>query len=825
VGSEFLRSQPRGQVSASASWAWRALLGAAVIFGCRERVSPTALGGQQGARSALPDGGETPTISRSDGGAGGDASSSREGGASSDGGVSPRDPPAVASGTSRPPLLHCPGRVVPDACQLSGDSAKGLRLLGTLLEPLAARIDGVLDLDAAGNIRCAGCDCGDDGGALVIDCPGLVIAPGFINLHDHLGYAGTPPLPHPGELYEHRSDWRLGLHGHAPLPFSGGASTAQVLAQELRMVMGGATSIVGAGGRRGFLRNLEVAGQSEGLLPGAIQAETFPLDDAGGNVDGASCSFGDQPVSGEIAAKARAFVAHVGEGTDQAAEDELRCALGSLDMLGENAAVVHAMALARADAEALAERGASVVWSPRSNIDLYGSTAPVALLGSLAVRISLGTDWLASGSMNLLRELDCAQKYDHEVLGGYFDDFQLLRMVTENPAWALRLERRFGALAPGLVGDVAVFAERGADPYASVVHATAGDVKLVLRQGQPLYGARELVEAFRGGEACEELEVCGAAARVCARETGLTLAELRAAGEAVYPLFSCETPPNEPSCSAIVTHECPMGEAACEPPGAPPAWDVTDADADGVPDGVDICPRAFDPGQLDSDADGRGDACDPCPVSDPGLVPCPSSIAELRAPRSRFALGAAALVHGARVTALRTQGSKGFYLEDGDHEAYSGIFAYTNATAPKVALGQVIDLAGYFDSYQGTDELVSTQILAQATAPDDYAPLLVSLADIADGSPQAAALQSLFVRVSGAEVATTNPDFPKDYDETLLLGGLRLDDLITPDLDNQYPVATRFSSVQGISGFSFAHQKLYPRALEDLTLQPPPNDN
>jgi hypothetical protein len=800
-------------------WAWLACLGLAALLACRERVGASLPESESDAPGFGQHGGESAAMFGTEGGAGGDSGAREDGGGAGEGGAAAPARPEPAPGSARPPVIRCPGRVAPRECRVSGDSAKGVRLLGTLLEPLATRVDGVLDLDGAGNIRCAACDCGDAGGALVIDCPGLVVTPGFINLHDHLSYAGTPPLPHPDELYEHRNDWRLGLHGHAALPFSGGASTAQVLAQELRMVLGGATSIVGAGGRRGLLRNLDMPAEGEGVLAGVIRAETFPLDDASGNVDSAVCVFGDQPISGKIAAQAQAFVAHVGEGTDQQAEDELRCALGSLDLLGENAAVVHAMALSRADAEALAERGASVVWSPRSNIDLYGSTAPVALLASLGVRLSLGTDWLASGSMSLLRELDCAQKYDDQVLGGYFDSFQLLRMVTENPAWALRLEQRFGALRPGLVGDVALFSEHADDPYASAVHAAPSDVKLVLRQGQPLYGAAELVSAFREGESCEELAVCGASQRVCALETGLTLAEIRAAGEAIYPLFSCEMPAGEPSCSAIVTRECARGEQDCEMPAAPPAWDRSDADGDGVPDALDVCPRVADPEQLDSDVDGRGDACDACPLFNPGLVPCALSIAELRAPQSRLSPGAAVLIREARVTALRSQGSKGYYIEDGDHGPYSGIFVYTAGASPKVAFGDSVDLQGYFDGYQGTDELVSAQLLGQVPATSDYAPLLVSLADIADGSPRAAALASLFVRLPGAEVESTNPDDPKDYDETLLSGGLRLDDLIASDLDNQYLVGTRFSSLQGISGFSFGHQKLYPRTLEDLSLE------
>ena len=789
-----------------------ALLVLSAVFGCRERTVLRPTDAASGAGGEPRSGGGEPSPAREPAGVGGEPVAAGQGsGAASGGGGGSNE------ASARPPLVTCPRQPAPEACSVHGDSSKGVRVLGTLLEPLVTRARGVLALNAAGNIECAACDCGDDAGALIIDCPDLVISPGFVNLHDHLGYAGTPPLAHPGELYEHRNDWRLGEHGHAKLPFAGSASALQVLAQELRMVLGGTTSIVGAGGRRGFLRNLDGVGQSQGLMAGDIHAETFPLDDATSSVDSAACSFGPKPDTKSIAAAAQAYVPHVGEGTDQRASDELRCALGSLDLLSDNSAVVHAMALSRADARELLSRGASVVWSPRSNLDLYGQTAPVALLGSLGVRLALGTDWLASGSMNLERELTCAAEYDQAVLGGYFDAFQRWRMVTENPAWALRLERRFAALATGLVGDISVFTQHGDDAYASVVEAEPADVRLVLRQGEPLYGDARLIQGFRNGEACEELMVCGATQRVCTVETGQSLAEIRAAGEAVYPLFSCGPPADEPRCEAVVTHECPAGELDCDAPPPPPAWNATDADADSVPDALDDCPRVANPDQADSDGDGRGDACDVCPVYNPGLTPCPRSIAELRAPVTRLTSKAPVLLTGARVTALRTLDSKGFYVEDGDHAAYSGIFVYTGSTAPGVQLGERLQLQGYFDSFQGTDELVNSELCSRVAGTDEYQPLVIALADAADGSPTAAGLASLFVRIEGAQVATTNPDTPNDYDETLLAGGLRLDDLLWRDLDNQYAVGTPFGSLQGIAGFSFGHQKLYLRSPADLT--------
>lgn len=52
----------------------------------------------------------------------------------------------------------------------------------------------------------------------------------------------------------------------------------------------------------------------------------------------------------------------------------------------------------------------------------------------------------------------------------------------------------------------------------------------------------------------------------------------------------------------------------------PVATDGPDADADGVPDGTDNCPRTANRDQLDADGDHIGDSCDDCPETLPGAV-------------------------------------------------------------------------------------------------------------------------------------------------------------------------------------------------------------
>ena len=49
--------------------------------------------------------------------------------------------------------------------------------------------------------------------------------------------------------------------------------------------------------------------------------------------------------------------------------------------------------------------GAKLIWSPLSNLLLYGKTTNVYEALAEGVLVSLGTDWNPSGSRNLLGEL------------------------------------------------------------------------------------------------------------------------------------------------------------------------------------------------------------------------------------------------------------------------------------------------------------------------------------------------------------------------------------------------------------------------------------
>ena len=55
-----------------------------------------------------------------------------------------------------------------------------------------------------------------------------------------------------------------------------------------------------------------------------------------------------------------------------------------------------------------------MVWSPLSNLMLYGGTTNIGAARSAGVPLALGSDWSPTGSKNLLNELKIA-RVDNEV--------------------------------------------------------------------------------------------------------------------------------------------------------------------------------------------------------------------------------------------------------------------------------------------------------------------------------------------------------------------------------------------------------------------------
>src|SRR5690606_30388800 len=109
--------------------------------------------------------------------------------------------------------------------------------------------------------------------------------------------------------------------------------------------------------------------------------------------------------------KGKRIVLHLAEGVDEAAHAHF----GALKLsrsrwaITESLVGIHAAALDRDDFEVMGSHGGSMVWSPASNLMLYGGTADIHAARRGGVTVALGSDWAPTGSKNLLAELKVAR--------------------------------------------------------------------------------------------------------------------------------------------------------------------------------------------------------------------------------------------------------------------------------------------------------------------------------------------------------------------------------------------------------------------------------
>ncbi len=504
-------------------------------------------------------------------------------------------------------------------CSVIHPGTAGLALKATLLVPGGPTAGEVL-VDGTGTIACVGASCSGSAGyanATQIACTSAVVSPGFVNAHDHTDYDHQPPVDIGRTRYQHRDEWRTGADGAVAIKYQSYADDAKTnAAAELRFLLSGVTSVVGSGGVDGLVRNLAVSpytnASMEGLTGKTVLFETFPLGDTNGTILTSGCLYPAIITTGSAFGEG-VFAPHFAEGINPGAENEIVCAASpAVGLLTAQTTILHAVGTNARDVASIQSAGSKVVWAPRSNIALYGNTMPITEMKAAGVPIALGTDWLPSGSMNMLRELACADELNSKYFARAFDDEALLAMATSNSAAAMGFGNQIGTIATGMQADLVVFAAGSDKGWRTPIEASVEDVMLVLRGGKVLYGDATLV-AGTNATGCEAMDVCGTHKSVCIDVPGVALADVQSVAQSTYPLFFCrgQTPTDEPTCIPY-RDTYPNGTSA------------TDQDGDGVPDAKDDCPTVFNPPrsmdgdvQSDVDGDGVGDACDGRPL-DPG---------------------------------------------------------------------------------------------------------------------------------------------------------------------------------------------------------------
>lgn len=458
------------------------------------------------------------------------------------------------------------------ACTVTPGPGGDVLIRAVVLTADRAITPGEVLVDGEGMIACVGATCSAGApDATRIDCPDAILSPGFVNPHEHLAFGNIPPVPDEGIRYTHRHDWRKGLNGYAPAETFAPATDPDLIAwMELRHLLAGETAIIGGDMAPGLARNLDHFAGLEGLETPRATYSVFPLDDAAGIERTRDCDYGPLAATAEQVAGLHVFVVHLAEGVSEAARNEYRCttdpgydatplATGggvAQDILHENVTVLHGVGLDKAMLADLARRHVALVWSPRSNLALYGRTLDIVEAQRLGMPIALGTDWLFTGSMTLVREADCARRYS-ESIGHPLDGRTLWTMMTAAGARAARMSGLIGTIAPGAAADLILVDEpdAGGDPYLAAATAHPAQLRLIMRGGHVLSGDAGLVAALKV-PGCESVDMAGRSKWLClatAGAKGYTALKARADAAGLWPAFFADAPPVEPVCRTART--------------------------------------------------------------------------------------------------------------------------------------------------------------------------------------------------------------------------------------------------------------------------------
>ncbi len=160
--------------------------------------------------------------------------------------------------------------------------------------------------------------------------------------------------------------------------------------------------------------------------------------------------------------------------------------------------LIHGVGMDRADFEDASEQSISVVWSPFSNLLLYGETLDVEAARAAGVNLAIGADWSPTGSKNVRDELKLAKRYLKQMGIKNISDRDLVDMATVNAAKAMKLGKIIGKVAEGYQADLTLInksalAHAGGNPYSALIDAKGSEVSLTVVGGQPLFGDADKV--------------------------------------------------------------------------------------------------------------------------------------------------------------------------------------------------------------------------------------------------------------------------------------------------------------------------------------------
>jgi 5-methylthioadenosine/S-adenosylhomocysteine deaminase len=459
--------------------------------------------------------------------------------------------------TNRPGKWLLVAAIVTLLCASAQAQEDSYALKGTIVTPEQVIENGMI-LIVGEKIKEVGQNISLPHGAVLVETDGVIL-PGFIDLHNHMTWNLFPRWRTYRE-FGNRYDWQqipgYGLALSIPHSALGKAKLGCAMNRyaELKAITEGETSLIGSLGPEkcieGMARNLDFySGFYEPGVPGKekLRNEVFPLE-----LDNATVA----EIHGALDRKElKAFVAHVSEGkpTDASAAREFNM-FAARGFLRSGVSIIHGVALKQPQFKQMAAQHVGLIWSPRSNIELYGGTADIASAWHENVRMAIAPDWSPTGSDGMLQELKYAATWNAGQRESIFSNKELVRMATEYPAELAGLDDKIGVIAADKYADVTVLKRKGKDPYDAIVHANPQDVELVIIDGRPVYGNPGTMKKILPHEKLELFPVCGTEKAVSfeseAKTQGVPLgtwaettreldAALREWGSSLAPLAEC----------------------------------------------------------------------------------------------------------------------------------------------------------------------------------------------------------------------------------------------------------------------------------------------
>lgn len=331
--------------------------------------------------------------------------------------------------------------------------------------------------------------------AYQLKCKNAFFSPGLINAHEHTSFSFDFPKSAMQHDYIHRDEWRKG-GGRAIEPESVDTKDGAVKVWvELRHLVSGSTTVAGSSGINGVVRNINSSPTVDFFQ---VDLATFPFGPQSLIDLDPLCKDSTLPLPTPRFTKdvllTAPYVPHVGEGRNCVATKEVDAYLAYLDKNpSRKYSLIHGVMINKNHYSSLQKNNVSVIWSPRSNVALYGTSLnPIPLIEN-HISVAMGTDWSPSGSFNMFEEMRCGKDYTRAKSSRAVADEELWEMSTVNGAVALGVNDKVGSIAVGKTADIIVVNDPDNSGISTISRKQVSDVLAVFINGHLMAGEQKAI--------------------------------------------------------------------------------------------------------------------------------------------------------------------------------------------------------------------------------------------------------------------------------------------------------------------------------------------